>query len=368
MKVLMTADTVGGVWSYAVQLCDGLEGAAQIHLAIMGAAPSPGQRALMDRMRHVTWSVGDFKLEWMCDPWNDVRAAGDWLLGLAERHAPDVIHLNNFAHGALNWNAPVLVVGHSCVLSWYEAVRRREPGPEWNTYHRVVGRGVRQAELVAAPTRAMLASLQRHYGPLARTKVIWNAADHRRFQPAGKEPFILSAGRLWDEAKNATVLMRAAPRLPWPVYLAGPARDPQGAGANLEHVRVLGALPPDDMAGWLSRAAIYAHPACYEPFGLTVLEAALSGCALVLADIPSLRELWGGAAVFAPSDRIDSWVRVLDVLSRDTPLRLDWARRALYRARRYGVPRMAAAYLETYRTLAGQSARRPATLRSASCA
>ncbi len=31
-------------------------------------------------------------------------------------------------------------------------------------------------------------------------------------------------------------------------------------------------------------------PARYEPFGLSVLEAALSGCALVLGDIPSLRE------------------------------------------------------------------------------
>ena len=50
-------------------------------------------------------------------------------------------------------------------------------------------------------------------------------------------------------------------------------------------------------------AAIYALPARYEPFRLEVLEAAAPGCALVLGDIASLRELWDGAALFvAPDD------------------------------------------------------------------
>ena len=54
----------------------------------------------------------------------------------------------------------------------------------------------------------------------------------------------------------------------------------------------------------MARASIYAMPARYEPFGLSILEAGLSGCALVLGDIPSLREHWEGAAVFvAPDDR-----------------------------------------------------------------
>ncbi|MFL5224058.1 MAG: glycosyltransferase, partial [Microvirga sp.] len=40
----------------------------------------------------------------------------------------------------------------------------------------------------------------------------------------------------------------------------------------------------------------------YEPFGLAVLEAAQAGCALVLSDIPTLRELWDGAALFVAAD------------------------------------------------------------------
>ena len=57
------------------------------------------------------------------------------------------------------------------------------------------------------------------------------------------------------------------------------------------------------MARHLGSAAIFAAPARYEPFGLAILEAAAAGCALVLGDISSLRENWGGAALFVdPED------------------------------------------------------------------
>lgn len=57
------------------------------------------------------------------------------------------------------------------------------------------------------------------------------------------------------------------------------------------------------LAAWYSVASIYALPARYEPFGLTALEAALSGCALALGGIPSLRETWGSAARYVSPDK-----------------------------------------------------------------
>ncbi len=67
----------------------------------------------------------------------------------------------------------------------------------------------------------------------------------------------------------------------------------QGEGSSL------GLLAPAELADGM-RARIHLCVAgLYEPFGLSVLEAALSGCALVLGDIPSLRENWDGAADFA---------------------------------------------------------------------
>ena len=70
----------------------------------------------------------------------------------------------------------------------------------------------------------------------------------------------------------------------------------------------------------MGRAAIYALPARYEPFGLSILEAALSGCALVIGDIPSLREIWADAALFVPSDGHDAPLAHVGELHHALPL------------------------------------------------
>jgi len=82
-----------------------------------------------------------------------------------------------------------------------------------------------------------------------------------------------------------------------------------------------------------------------------VLEAALSGCALVLSDLPSLRENWDGAAVFVePQD--DRTLRLtLESLIANPDLRHALARRARSRALELTPERMAGAYLAVYRSL-----------------
>src|SRR3546814_16818778 len=69
---------------------------------------------------------------------------------------------------------------------------------------------------------------------------------------------------------------------------------------------LLGVLGEASMAAWRERAGIFVSPSLYEPFGLAVLEAAMSGCALLLSDIPTFRELWDGAAVFTPAGDSDA--------------------------------------------------------------
>jgi glycogen synthase len=88
-----------------------------------------------------------------------------------------------------------------------------------------------------------------------------------------------------------------------------------------------------------SSGSAYALPARYEPFGLTVLEAALAGCTLVLGDIPSLGELWADAAVFVPPEDPEALQLALQGLI-DDPVRR--------RARRYSAERMVRRYLDLY--------------------
>jgi glycogen(starch) synthase len=353
-RVLMTTDTVGGVWTYALELCRALGShGVEVALATMGSPLDPAQAAEAADLPGLQIHESAYRLEWMREPWADVDAAGDWLLDLERRTAPDVVHLNGYGHGHLPFAAPVLVVGHSCVLSWWRAVKGESAPREWATYRRRVTRGLRGADRVAAPTHSMLRWLEELYGPLPSARVIPNGRRAGRFPPRSKEPWVLGAGRLWDEAKNVAALARVAPRLPWPVLVAGDVAPPDGGNENrLENVRHLGRLAPADLAAWLGRAAIYALPARYEPFGLSILEAALAGCALVLGDVDSLRELWDGCALFVPPGDDGALEGALSELIHDPSRRRRLARQARRRALEFTPERMAASYLQAYRKAA----------------
>jgi len=296
-RVLMTTDAAGGVWTYSLELARALASHGLFTtLATMGPRPSADALAQAHDVPGLEIVASDFRLEWMDDPWADVEQAGHWLLDLERRVSPIIVHLNGFTHGALPWSAPVVVVGHSCVVSWGAAVGEPPNSPRLERYRAAVTDGLRAADWVVAPSAAMLAALQRYYGPLPRASTIWNGRDRSRFPPQPKEPFIFSGGRLWDRAKNVEALHTIASGLSWPIVVAGEG----GQGDGMRH---LGQLSERDLAAWLGRASIFALPARYEPFGLLPLEAALAGCALVLGDIPSLREIWGDAADYVdPGD------------------------------------------------------------------
>lgn len=359
-RVLMTTDLVGGVWVYALELARELgRYGIEVVLAAMGDEPTAEQRGQAAAVENVKFEWRPFRLEWMQDPWDDVGAAGEWLLELEAGHRPDIIHLNNFVHGALAWSAPVLVVGHSCVCSWFHAVRGTDPPDEWATYRAKVRNGLQGADAVKAPTRATLRDLENFYGPFSAAGVIHNARRTGFLRPRTKEPFVLTAGRLWDEAKNVNSLDAAARRIEWPVCAAGSTRNPDGGEIRFESLRLLGSLAPEDLGEWMGRASIYALPAKYEPFGLTALEAAHAGCALVLGDIPSLREVWRDAAVFVPPENSDAISRAVNALVRNPQRRNVMAGRAARRARRYTTDRMVTDYVSCYVRLTQARPRAP---------
>src|SRR5215212_319812 len=138
-KILMTADTVGGVWSYALELVRALGCYhCDVALATMGSFLNASQAREAARIPNLTLYESGYKLEWMEEPWAEVDQAGAWLLEIAQQVQPDLVHLNNYVHGVLPWPAPVLMVGHSCVLSWWQAVKGESAPPSWQTYHQRV--------------------------------------------------------------------------------------------------------------------------------------------------------------------------------------------------------------------------------------
>lgn len=352
-RVLMSADAVGGVWTFALELAEGLSRhGVEVLLAVLGPPPDGGRLRAAQRVSGLRLAHGNFPLEWMreADDTNQA-AAGRWLIDLANDFAPDIVHLNHYGHGHLDWPAPCLVVAHSCVATWYEYVRGAEPGPEWHGYRERVARGLAGAALVAAPTRSMLDDLQRLYGTLGRVAVVHNGRRPDAFPGARKQPFALCAARAWDEAKNVAALDAAAPMSRWPIRVAGDVRHPEGGSVRFDHVQLLGALGDGSMANQFAHAAIYVLPARYEPFGLSVLEAAFAGCALVLGDLPSLRELWEDTACYVPPDDPEAIAGAINDLVGDRRRLHSHGMQARRHARRYTADRMVARWRDTYREL-----------------
>lgn len=362
MKVLISTDTIGGAFTYTAELAAALEaGGDEVVVATMGP---PLRRAQQEALPARVHESG-FRLEWMEDPWTEVAADGEFLLALEEQERPDVIHLCSFAHGSLPFQAPQVLVAHSCVLSRWRAIHGAEAPRSWNRYRAEMAAGLESADAVVAPTAAMLRELERdHVLNPATAQVIHNGSAtsqphtpelHQISDPAGlkfdavreREPFVLGSGRVWDVAMNLAALDMAAEGLTWPVVVAG---DLGGSDAP-RHALSTGVLDGAALAKLRREAPIYAAPAFYEPFGLEILEAARDGCTLVLGDIPALRELWEEAAIFV--DPLDpKGLRAVLSCLIDTPqLREDLAERARSRAAEYTIERSATAYRGLYQRL-----------------
>jgi glycosyltransferase involved in cell wall biosynthesis len=351
----MTADAVGGVWVFASTLARALclEG-LEVCLVTLGPRPRSDQLDAVRGVSGLNVETTDLALEWLDPEGRDLDRAADQLVAIEKRVKPDIVHLNSYREALSGWRAPVLVVAHSCVRSWWRACRGEEPTePRWLAYIANVGEGLSGAERWVAPTRAFRDTIGQLYRPDSSGLVIPNGIEEHPGD-ATKHPFILAAGRQWDEAKNLSLLLDIAPRVPWPIQTIGAhavRRD------HHEHE----VLPQNKSSGELSRAAlleimqrasILASPAVYEPFGLTVLEAAMAGCALVLSDTPGFRELWEGAALFVDARDKCEWQAALNSLTRNGALRKDLQRRAVQRAQRYSLRATVRAYSDLYFDLA----------------
>jgi glycosyltransferase involved in cell wall biosynthesis len=358
MHVLVTADTIGGVWSYTRELVTGLASRGiQVTLVSFGGIPSRGRRAWLEGLRGVAYLPTGYGLEWMQDADEDVTASMRYLRNVIDDCKPDLLHLSQYCYGSLDTPLPKVVVAHSDVMSWNQSLRGSQPRDSWaQCYRRTVEDGLAGATLVVAPSHWMLGCIESCYKARPICHVIYNGRTPALFNPsAKKQTYAASAGRLWDEGKQSSLLMQlSAP--PMPIFLAGAAAasDESRAGRDGGNpcVHFKGQLSEGEMRELLSGAAIYIATSKYEPFGLAPLEAALSRCAIVANDIPSFREIWGDAALYFRSDDANSLGEALALLHRDHELRMSYANRAYQRALLcYTADRMVEEYLEIYTAL-----------------
>ena len=355
LKILMTTDAVGGVWTYAALLSTALADTGHmVHLVTMGPGPRDDQRAMVNHPR-ICLIESSLALEWEDPAGMDVAHARHALHSIDRAIQPDIIHLNSFREALFEWSAPVIVVAHSCVKSWSIACRDQAwlSEPQWQHYIKTIARALERADTWVSPSWSFRKVIDDLYRPTTPGLVIWNGIPIPSTRTTEKDAVVLAAGRVWDQAKNLSLLAEAARGLAYPVYLAGPGT----LDSSDQALKPLGYLSYAALQDQMKRAAVFASPARYEPFGLSVLEAASAGCALILSDLPTFRELWDGAAIFANPSDAQGWHRVISDICSDDRKRHELQRRASDRASRYSLARTADAYQALYHRLLASTSR-----------
>lgn len=358
MRLLMTSDTVGGVWRFTQELTSGLlEAGDAVAMVSFGREPSTAQQAECERLR-ARWGdsffyVGcDAPLEWMRENNRAFREGAAMLARVSREFEAELLHANQFCFGAARLKIPTVVTAHSDVLSWTRCCRGAGlEDSEWLArYCTLVQAGLNAADVVTAPTAWMMRVLGGGFRLPREQIVIPNGrsvtvrtGDARRLQA-------VTAGRVWDEAKDMALLETV--QSPMPLVVVGEMECDGVRAGTLHGVRMCGALGEQAMLQLFAESAVYVCTSRYEPFGLAPLEAALCGCAIVAREIASLREVWANAAVyFRDAEELSA---VLRRLYEDPEFLRRYQRRAGERARMFSRERMVGSYRTVYAGVLGK--------------
>jgi glycosyltransferase involved in cell wall biosynthesis len=353
LKLFMTTDAVGGVFAYAVDLARGLAiHDIEVELAVLGPAVDARHLTAAQVVPGLTLHRLDLPLDWLAETPGAVATAAAALAEAAADARADVVQLNAPAFAVADYPCPVVGVLHSCLATWWRAVKNGPLPADFAWRTGLLADGLSRCDAIVCPSRALADAAEAIYG--LRPRVVHNG----RAAPPAVAPatvpaaFAFTAGRLWDEGKDVATLDAAAGLMCLPLVAAGPLVGPHGGRVALRHAEAAGTLDDDAVRAYLADAPIFISAALYEPFGLAVLEAAQAGCPLVLSDIATFRELWDGAALFIPPRDAAGFAAAVDGIAADPALRRRLGRAARARSRRLGLAPQAEAMAALFRTLA----------------
>ncbi|WP_431919603.1 glycosyltransferase [Micromonospora wenchangensis] len=321
----------------AVRAPDGYE---VVHVPA-GPAEPVAKDALLPHMKEFS--------HWLTGRWR----GGDW--------TPEVVHAHFWMSGLA-----ALAAGRQTgvpVVQTYHAlgtVKRRHQGVQDTSparrigYERELGCAV---DRVVAQCRDEVGELVRLGVPRSRMTVVPSGVNLDTFAPLGPavdrdadRPRVLTVGRL-VERKGFQTVIRAMALVPDAecVVVGGPPAglletDPYarrlralaGTCGVADRVRLVGAVPREEMGRWYRSADVLVAAPWYEPFGLTPLEAMACGVPVVGTAVGGIRDtvVDGVTGDLVPARDPQALGVALAGLLGDPARRYGYATAALQRARR----------------------------------
>ena len=181
----------------------------------------------------------------------------------------------------------------------------------------------------------------------------YGGPDSENAEGESKERLVLFVGSIFNRRRVPDLIRafsRVVQRLPDArLVIVGenrtyPAEDPQALATSLgigDRVEIRGYASDAEVASLYARASVFVFVSEYEGFGFTPLEAMARGAAVVVADTPLSREIYGPAAARVALGDVPALVeavstlleqpdqrRTLARLGRDVVARYSWDRTA----------------------------------------
>lgn len=342
-KLLMTTDTLAKVWQHSLDLARALATyKLEINLASMGALPGKHQLAEVEAIPNIRLHQSSYKLEWQDNPWDEIEQASMWLLHLEQQLQPDLVHLHHYVFGELPWDQPVIVSGHDCLVSRWEATQSQALPAGWKHYQERVSKGLQAADCLVVPSGSLARQLETHYGTLPKTAIIpYGIAGVSGKGRANIEQILLTG---IGESDNLQSYAKIAADLPYPLTIIGE----QPSGRRLPGLRFTAELSPSQLNDYLTHGSIFVSASRYEAFGWTALKAASRGCILVLSDLDAHHEIWQDAALYFDPAHPESLRQILLDLHARADLSESLSKKATERARAFDIHKQAKQFYELY--------------------
>lgn len=296
-----------------------------------------------------------------------------WAVG---QLAIDVFHSPDFIP-PLRRTGPSVITIHDLAFLIYPHFLTKDSA----RYYGQIDRAVRRADRIIAVSESTKRDLVKMLGtPEDKITVIYEAADPL-FRPEDRgealrhvqtlfdipAEFILFVGTI-EPRKNIPGLLRAYRRLR-DKYKLDPALVLAGAPGWLSddvhklvnelglksHCFFLGRVSNHDLFHLYNAAQCLVHPAFYEGFGLTPLEAMACGTPTVVSNVSSLPEVVGDAALLVNPEHDEEITVALWRVLTDMQLRAELRAKGLQRAAAFSWERAARQTMEVYQQAIGHA-------------
>ena len=356
-RLLMTTDVKSEVWDYSLTLSKALlkHINAEILMISMGGNPTDSQKKQLEDL-NIEFQFTDFSSDFSID--DKVNPDDSKIKTIFESSIksfnPHIVHLNH-GYPDFDFDKPCVFACHANILNkklWNDSINRYSPlHKNLLNYKQIINKSLNNADIIIAPSRFFAENIVKTFNFTKGIKIIYNGIDYKPHSCLKESPTLVTFGNMSDNIKHINLLLNMAYRLPdnIKIKIIGDSQFDRKLPKNVEFLKNLSNF---DLQEVYKNSSIYLALSNYESNGLSSMQAAYSGCAILANDIPACKELWGDCAYIFDRDDQNSLMRCINNLVENPNLLEITSRNCQAKALSvFNSKRMAYEYINLYKNI-----------------